>query len=161
MDLLTYQNPVFATYALTAAAMILLVLVTAWLTVLRMMGEKGGYRAPEDLRRTPLNPNPDPSQIAPNERVERPRRIMANHLENIPFFLVAGLLFVLSDPRPELAVWLFYGYGVSRILHFFAYLTAQIHDVRATFWTIGSLIIAAMCVYSLCAALPMAANPAG
>jgi glutathione S-transferase len=153
MDLLTYANPVFAAYVVAAAAMILLVVVTAWLTVIRMMVEKGGFRAPEDLRKTPLNPDPNPDQTAPNERVERVRRIMANHLENIPFFLVAGLLFVLSDPSLQLAQWLLYGYAVSRVLHFLAYLTAQVHDVRATFWTIGSVMIAAMCVMSLGKAL--------
>jgi len=30
---------------------------------------------------------------------------------------------------------------LSRVLHFVAYLTAQTHDVRATFWTIGSVIL--------------------
>jgi glutathione S-transferase len=30
---------------------------------------------------------------------------------------------------------------VSRLLHFLAYLTAQTHEVRATLWTIGSLIL--------------------
>lgn len=153
MDLLSYQNPVFATYVIAAASMILLVVFTAWLTVVRMLTEKGGFRAPEDLRKTLVNPDPNPDQTAPNERVERVRRIMANHLENIPLFLVAGLLFVLSDPSIELAHWLLWGYVGSRVLHFFAYLTAQIHDVRATFWTIGSLIIVAMCVISLQAAL--------
>jgi len=153
MELLSYDNPVFATYVIAASSMILLVVLTAWLTVLRMMTEKGGFRAPEDMKKTALNPNPNPDQTAPNERVERVRRIMANHLENIPLFLVVGLLFVLSDPSLTLARWLLLGYAVSRVLHFFVYLTAQIHDVRATFWTIGSAIIIAMCVITLRAAL--------
>src|SRR5689334_12117990 len=65
----------------------------SWLTVLRMMQEKGGFRSPEDLRKTPLNPEPDAKQLQPNERVERIRRIHLNDLENLPFFLIAGLLF--------------------------------------------------------------------
>lgn len=153
MDLLSYDNPVFAAYALAAAAMIMLAIGTAWLTVVQMLRVKGGYRSPEDLRKTPLNPDPDPRQIEPDERVERVRRIMQNHLENIPFFLVAGLLFVLSEPSPGLARWLLFGYVASRLLHFLAYLTAQTHDVRATLWTIGSAIIAAMCVIAASAAL--------
>ena len=138
------HNPVFATYAVAASLMILMVVATAWFTVVRMVAEKGGYRAPEDLKKTPLNPNPDPSQLAPNEKVERVRRIMANHLENIPFFLAAGFLWTLTAPPLPLAQWLFYGYAASRAAHFAAYFTGQIHEVRATFWTIGSLIIVYM-----------------
>jgi glutathione S-transferase len=30
---------------------------------------------------------------------------------------------------------------VARLLHFIAYLTARIHDIRAALWTPGSLIL--------------------
>jgi glutathione S-transferase len=146
VDQLTLQNPVFATYAVAASLMILKAVAMSWLTVVRMMQEKGGFRSPEDLKRTPLNPHPDPSQLQPNERVERIRRIQMNDLENLPFFLVAGLLFVLTHPSLVVAQWLFYGYVVSRLLHFGAYSTGQIHEVRATFWTVGSLILIYMTV---------------
>ncbi|HSF63560.1 MAG TPA: MAPEG family protein, partial [Paracoccaceae bacterium] len=109
--------------------------------VLRMMQENGGFRSPEDLRRTPLNPAPDPGQTAPNERVERIRRIHLNDLENIPFFLAAGFLFVLAAPGLTEARVVFFGYVLSRLLHFGAYLTAQVHDIRAALWTVGSLLI--------------------
>ena len=126
---------------------------TSWLTVARIIQVNGGFRSPEDLRRTPLNPNPDPRQLAPNERVERIRRIQANNVENIPLFLVAGLLYVLTAPSLLAARFAFYGYAVSRFLHFLAYLTAQTHDVRSIFWTIGSLILIFMTVKALAAAL--------
>jgi glutathione S-transferase len=118
-----------------------------------MMQESGGFRAPEDIRKTALNPEPNPKQLEPNERVERIRRIQLNNLENLPFFLVAGLLFVLTDPSLTLARWLMYGYVVSRLLHFGAYFTAQTHDMRATFWTVGSLILIFMTCWTLVAAL--------
>jgi glutathione S-transferase len=57
---------------------------------------------------------------------------------------VSGALYVMTSPPLGLAEWLFYGYAISRLLHFAAYLTGQIHDVRATLWTIGSLIIVFM-----------------
>src|SRR5205085_10266337 len=117
--------------------------------VARMMQEKGGFRSPEDIRKTPLNPEPDPKQLEPNPRVERIRRIQLNDLENLPFFLVAGLLFVLTEPSLLVARLLLYGYVVSRLLHFAAYFTAQTHDMRATFWTLGSLIL----VYMTCRTL--------
>lgn len=153
MDSVTLQNPLFATYAVAAALMILKVVAMSWLTVVRMMSVKGGFRAPEDLKKTPLNPAPDPAQLAPNEPVERIRRIQLNDLENIPFFLAAGFLYVLTGPPLALAQGLLYGYVVSRLLHFAAYVTGQIHEVRATFWTIGSLIIVYMTGAVLVAAI--------
>ncbi|WP_455273234.1 MAPEG family protein [Rhizobium herbae] len=141
MDQLSLTNPVFASYAIAASLMILKGVAMSWLTVIRMMGENGGFRNPEDLKKTMVNPRPNDNQIAPNERVERIRRIQLNDLENLPYFLVAGLLYVTTAPPPILAQFLFYGYVVTRLLHFVAYFTAQIHDIRAALWTPGSLII--------------------
>jgi glutathione S-transferase len=153
MDDLSFQNPLLATYAIAASLMILKVVAMSWLTVWRMFQEKGGYRSPEDLRKTRLNPDPDPKQLEPNERVERVRRIQQNDLENIPFFLVAGLLFVLAEPPLWLAWILLYGYVASRLLHFAAYFTAQTHDMRANLWTAGSLILVFMTLWALVTAL--------
>ena len=141
---LSLQDPLFATYALAASLMILKTMAMGWLTVWRMMQVRGGYRAPEDLRRTLLNRAPDPAQLAPDERVERIRRIHMNDLENVPFFLVAGFLFVLTTPPLLWAQGLLYGYVVSRLLHFAAYVTAQTHDLRASLWTAGSLMVIGM-----------------
>ncbi|MCX5746769.1 MAG: MAPEG family protein [Proteobacteria bacterium] len=153
MDKLNLQNPLFATYAIAATIMILKVTCMSWLTVVRMMQVKGGYRSPEDLKQTLLNPTPDPKQLEPNAAVERIRRIHMNDLENIPFFLVAGLLFVLTDPSLLLARVLLYGYVGTRLLHFLAYFTGQTHDLRATLWTPGSLIILFMAGRTLVIAL--------
>ena len=153
MDKLTLQNPLFATYVIAATLMILKAVSMSWLTVVRMLQENGGFRSPEDLRKTPLNPAPDARQLERNERVERVRRIHQNDLENLPFFLVAGLLYVLTGPSLMMAQLLLYGYVVSRLLHFAAYLSAQTHDLRATLWTVGSLIVIFMTVRTLLAAL--------
>ena len=153
MDQLSLQNPLFATYVIAATLMILKAVGMSWLTVARMMQVKGGFRSPEDLRKTPLNPDPDVKQLLPDERVERIRRIHQNDLENLPFFLAAGFLYVLTEPRLLLAQALLYGYVVSRLLHFAAYLTAQTHDTRATLWTVGSVILVFMTCRTLLAAL--------
>lgn len=153
MGALSLQDPLFATYVIAATLMILKAIGMSWLTVYRMTREKGGFRSPEDLRRTALNPSPDPKQLEPNERVERIRRIHLNDLENLPFFLAAGFLYVLTGPPLWLAQALLYGYVVSRLLHFAAYLTARTHDTRATLWTIGSLILVFMTGRTLLAAL--------
>jgi glutathione S-transferase len=153
MDQLSLSNPVFATYVIAATLMILKAVSMSWLTVVRMMQVKGGFRSPEDLKKTPLNPAPDPKQLEPDERVERIRRIQLNDLENLPFFLVAGLLYVMTNPSLQLARWLLYGYVVSRFLHFAAYFTARTHDTRATMWTVGSVILVFMTCRTLFAAL--------
>jgi glutathione S-transferase len=146
MDTISLEDPIFATYAIAAALMILKAVSMSWLTVVRMMQVKGGFRSPEDLKKTPLNPQPNPNQLEPNERVERIRRIQMNDLENLPFFLVAGFLYVLTGPPLLLAQWLFYGYVASRLLHFAAYFTGQVHEVRATLWTVGSVILIFMAI---------------
>jgi glutathione S-transferase len=138
MDKLSLQNPLFATYAIAATLMILKAVGMSWLTVVRMMQENGGFRSPEDIRKTPLNPEPDPKQL---------------ELENLPFFLVAGLLFVLTEPSLLLTQSLLYGYVASRLLHFAAYFTERTHDTRAAFWTVGSLILIFMTCWTLVAAL--------
>ena len=156
MEKLGLHDPVFATYAIAAAIMILKAASMSWLTVARMMAVKGGFRSPEDLKKTPLNPNPDPKQLEPNESVERVRRIHLNDLENIPFFLVAGFLYVLTSPSLLLAQVLFYTYVGTRLLHFLAYFTGRTHDLRASLWTPGSLIILFMAGRTLLFALGVA-----
>jgi glutathione S-transferase len=147
------ENPVFVTYVVAAALMILKAHGMSWLTVHKMMKVKGGFRAPEDVKKTPLNPDPNPKQLEPCEEVERVRRIHLNDLENIPFFLFAGFFFVLTAPPLWLAQVLFYGYVVTRFLHFVAYFTARTHDTRAALWTPGSLIILYLAGHTLFAAL--------
>jgi glutathione S-transferase len=153
MDKLAFQNPVFAVYAIAASIMILKAVGMSWLTVFRMMRVSGGFRSPEDIRKTTLNPEPSPSQLEPNDYVDRIRRIQLNDLESLPYFLVAGLLFVLTDPSLMLARWLLYGFVVTRLLHFVAYFTGQTHDLRATLWTPGSLILVFITGRTLLAAL--------
>jgi glutathione S-transferase len=62
-------------------------------------------------------------------------------------------LYILTQPSLALAQWLLYGYVASRIVHFLAYFTGQIHDIRAVTWTVGSLILIYMTVRTLLAAV--------
>ena len=100
-----------------------------------------------------INRAPDPSQLETNDYVDRSRRMHRNDLENIPAFWAAGLLFVLVDPALGLAQFLFYGFVLARFAHFIAYATKQSHEVRATFYTVGSLIVMYMAVHVLWSAL--------
>lgn len=146
---MTVENPVFATYVIAASAMILKMMGQGWITVARMMKAGGGFLNPEDANKGATNPNPRPGQLDPDDYVERSRRMHRNDTENIPLFLVAGLLFVLTQPPLWLAQALLYGYVVSRVLHFWAYITARSHETRATFWTVGSLIVMGIAGYTL------------
>jgi glutathione S-transferase len=159
MDKLSFQNPLFDTYAIAASIMILKAVMMSWLTVARMMQVSGGFRSPEDIKKTILNPNPSAEQLKPNEYVERIRRIQLNDLENLPFFLVAGFLFILTEPSITIARWVLYGYVTSRLLHFAAYFTARTHDTRATLWTVGSLILIFMSCWTLFVALRQLSGP--
>jgi uncharacterized MAPEG superfamily protein len=84
------------------------------------------------------------------------RRIHRNDVENIPAFLAVGLLFVAINPPLVAAQWLMYGFVAARLAHTIAYSTAQSHEVRATFYTVGSLIVIAMAVSVLAVVLQAA-----
>ncbi len=147
--ILSFENPVFHHYVLAASIMILKLMLQPWMTVVRMSKVRGGFRNPEDAKKSPYNPNPNPAQLDFHEYVDRSRRINLNDLESIPGFLAAGFLLVLVSPPLLFAQILIWTYVVSRAAHFVAYSTAQLHDVRALFWTFGSLSVIAMAAYVL------------
>lgn len=153
MDLLTFENPVFTVYVIAAALMVLKVMGQGWMTVHRMLKVGGGYASSEDLRKGLINKSPDPSQLEINDYVDRSRRMHRNDLENIPAFWIAALLFVMADPALLLAQILLYGFVLARLAHFFAYATKQSHEVRATFYTIASVIVMYMAVHSIWVAI--------
>lgn len=149
MEFVGFENPVFATYAIAASLMALKVMGQGWMTVYRMLKSNSGLASPEDLQVGLINKNPDPSQLEVNDYVDRSRRMHRNDLENIPAFWIAGLLFVLSDPSLLISQLLMYGFVATRAAHFVAYATRQSHEVRATFYTIGSLIVIYMSFHAL------------
>lgn len=153
MNLLNTGNPVFEVYVIAAAIMVLKVMLQGWMTVYRMLKSNAGLVSPEDLQVGIINKDPRPEQLELNDYVDRSRRMHRNDLENIPGFLIAGLLFVTVDPAVWLAQVLMYGFVLARIAHFAAYATKQIHEMRATFYTIGSLIVIYMAGHVLWSAL--------
>lgn len=147
------KDPVIQTYLIAASLMCLKVMLQGWMTVYRMLRADGGFLHPEDIRKTPLNPNPSPDQLKPNPDVERSRSMQRNDTENVPVFLVIGFLFALTQPALWVAQTLLYGYVLSRLLHAYALGTAKAHDLRAVFFSIGSLIVIGMSLYTLFFAL--------
>lgn len=149
MNLLNIENPVFEVYVIAAAIMVLKIMLQGWMTVYRMLKIDGGYASPEDLQKGLINKEPNPEQLEVNDYVDRSRRMHRNDLENIPAFLVVGLLFVAVDPALWTAQSLMYGFVLVRFTHFAVYATKQTHEIRATFYTIGSLIVVYMAVHIL------------
>lgn len=153
MSELNMENPVFVTYMIAAAIMILKIMGQGWMTVFRMLKSEEGLLNPEDLQIGPTNRNPHASQLELNDYVDRSRRMHRNDLENIPAFLACGLLFVVTGPSILLANILMYGFVATRLIHAMVYVTRQSHETRATFYTIGSVIVIFMAIYVLVAAM--------
>lgn len=152
MTAFTMENPVFATYVIAAAIMVLKIMGQGWMTVYRMLRIDAGLASPEDLRPGLINRDPRPAQLEVNDYVDRSRRMHRNDLENIPAFLAAGLLFVAAGPSLLPAQILMYGFAAARLAHSIAYATKQSHEVRATLYTIGSVAVIVMAAYALAAA---------
>lgn len=153
MTLLSMENPVFITYMIAGAIMVLKIMGQGWMTVYRMLKSDSGLVSPEDLRVGLINRDPRPEQLEKNDYVDRSRRMHRNDLENIPAFLACGLLFVATGPSYLLANILMYGFVGARLAHAIAYVTRQSHEVRATFYSIGSIAVIVMAVYVLAAVI--------
>ena len=153
MTAFTMENPVFATYMIASAIMVLKIMGQGWMTVYRMLKIDAGLASPEDLRPGLINRAPRPDQLELNDYVDRSRRMHRNDLENIPAFLACGLIFVAAGPSLMVANILMYGFVAARLAHTIAYATKQSHEVRATLYTIGSASVIAMALYALAAAL--------
>jgi glutathione S-transferase len=151
--ILVMENPVFVAYAIASALMVLKIMGQGWITVVLMTRTDAGLVSPEDLRKTPFNKNPRPEQLEPHPDVERSRRMHRNDLENIPAFLACGLLFVTVEPPFWLATLLFGAFVLARLAHTVAYSTAQNHEVRAVFYSIGSITVIVLAVWVLAVTL--------
>ena len=62
-------------------------------------------------------------------------------------------MFVITGPPILLANILMYGFVAARLAHTLAYATKQSHEVRATMYTIGSVVVVIMAIYVLVAAV--------
>ena len=153
MTELTMENPVFISYMIAASIMILKIMGQGWMTVYRMLKSDSGLASPEDLQTGLINKNPRPDQLEVNDYVDRSRRMHRNDLENIPAFLVCGLLFVMTGPSYLFANILLAGFVIARLAHALAYVTARSHETRATFYTIASVIVIVMAVEVLLVAV--------
>ena len=61
------DNPVFVTYVIASAIMVIKIMGQGWMTVFRMLKIDAGWATPEDMRGGLINRNPRPGQLDPND----------------------------------------------------------------------------------------------
>lgn len=82
--------------------------------------------------------------------VERVRRAHLNDLENIPIFIVAAWLFLMTNPSASTAILLFRLFTIARIAHTFVYAVVVIpQPARALSFGVGFFITVYMVFCSL------------
>lgn len=82
--------------------------------------------------------------------IERVRRAHLNDLENIPAFIVAAWLFLITNPPAWLAINLFRAFTLGRILHTIVYAVFVVpQPARALSWGVGYGVTGYMLVHSL------------
>uniref|UniRef100_A0A1Y9IW41 Microsomal glutathione S-transferase 1 n=1 Tax=Anopheles minimus TaxID=112268 RepID=A0A1Y9IW41_9DIPT len=126
------NDEVFRTYIFWAAVLVVKMLAMSLLTG-RQRFRKKAFANPEDLPpkkgATPKFDDPD---------VERVRRAHRNDLENILPFFTVGLLYMLTNPEPFIAINLFRAVAVARIVHTLVYAVVVIpQPARGLSWGIA------------------------
>ncbi|XP_073978463.1 microsomal glutathione S-transferase 1-like [Rhodnius prolixus] len=134
-SLYTTDNPVFAGYAFYAAFLIFKMILMSFLT---------GYQR----QRKKVFVNAEDATLAgaelkgvQDEDVERIRRAHLNDLENIPIFLISGLILVAADPNVIFALMMFRLYFIARLGHTIVYAVYVVRQpVRTIFFFTGVII---------------------
>merc|ERR1711962_270052 len=135
------DNPVFRLYATYAAA--------ATLKMMFLSIRVGYLRV---TRKVFMNLEDTPNKkeyIRQDPGVERALRCHRNDMENIPPFLVLGLLYVLTGPSLYAAAWHFRVFVASRFFHTVSYLTPLPQPCRGLSFMVGLVTTVSMGVQVL------------
>jgi len=132
LQLFTLSNPVFKSYAFYGTIVLVKMMMMSLLTSARRF-QHGIFANTEDAK---WRPDGKKKVSLDNENVERVRRNHLNDLENIPAFLLLGLLYVAINPSLNVALWHFRVFAASRILHTIIY-QVGVQPYRAFIFTIG------------------------
>ncbi|XP_059616908.1 microsomal glutathione S-transferase 1-like [Phlebotomus argentipes] len=111
--LLAGENPVFLAYVTWACILGIKMLLMSPLTGTFRV-KNAAFANPEDLPK-------QTTELKTDEQVERVRRAHLNDMENILPFLTIGLIYVLTNPNPMIAIILFRVAGTVRIIHTIIY----------------------------------------
>jgi microsomal prostaglandin-E synthase 1 len=137
LDLAT--TPAFRVYAIACVALVLKMLALAWYGAL-LRGRAHAYLNDEDTR---AFGGRLVSEEAPE--VQRALRALRNDTENIPAFLVLGLVFVLQGAT-ALAAWIHFGIFVAGRTCFSVAYVRALQPLRTTSYVVSTLAVIALLV---------------
>ncbi|CRK96784.1 CLUMA_CG010045, isoform A [Clunio marinus] len=141
-DALSYNNELFRIYITWGGLLMIKLLLMAPFTAFHRL-RSGAIENPEDVIRSN-------NEIKKDESVERVRRAHLNDLENIPAFLIAALMYVMSEPDPDVASWLIRIAVIARICHTLVYAVYPIRQpARFICFIVTVLITAFMILWSM------------
>uniref|UniRef100_A0A182JWQ1 Microsomal glutathione S-transferase 1 n=1 Tax=Anopheles christyi TaxID=43041 RepID=A0A182JWQ1_9DIPT len=134
------NDDVFRTYIFWTAVLVVKMLAMSMLTG-RQRFRKKVFANPEDIQ--PNKKGVQPKFDDPD--VERVRRAHRNDLENILPFFAIGLLYMLTNPEPFIAINLFRAVAIARIVHTLVYAVVVIpQPARGLSWAIAYFATAYM-----------------
>jgi len=136
-SLLTLSNPVFVSYAFYGGVVLAKMMGMSLLTGIKRIA-LGVFANPEDAKSFGQK-----KVVTDHEGIERVRRNHLNDLENIPAFLLIGLLYVAINPTPNVALWHFRIFAAARLLHTVTY-QLGLQPFRAITFAVGAFTCASM-----------------
>jgi uncharacterized MAPEG superfamily protein len=128
------SDPVFQAYVASVVVLSLNVLGLANATAFTR-SQHAEVINPEDKK---LNDQATVVYEEGNDKTQRYRRAHRNALENVPLFMITGLLFAMTGPGSTLATAIFATFTVCRIAHSVCYVKG-VQPFRTMFFAIGSL----------------------
>uniref|UniRef100_A0A182QK51 Microsomal glutathione S-transferase 1 n=1 Tax=Anopheles farauti TaxID=69004 RepID=A0A182QK51_9DIPT len=138
------NDEVFRTYIFWAAVLVVKMLAMSMLTG-RQRFRKKVFANQEDIKPSKKGTSAQPKFDDPD--VERVRRAHRNDLENILPYFTIGLLYLLTNPEPFIAINLFRVVAIARILHTLVYAVVVIpQPARGLSWGVAYAATAYMAV---------------
>lgn len=129
-----FSDPVFQSYVASVVVLSLNILGLANATAITR-NQHSEVINPEDKK---LSDTATVVYDEGNDKTQRYRRAHRNALENVPLFMITGLLFAMTGPAKTLAMAIFATFTVCRIGHSVCYVKG-IQPFRTMFFAFGSL----------------------
>lgn len=142
---LSFENEIFRLFATYGTVVVLKMMALSFFTSFKRLTKKV-YATPEDVVF-------DGGDLKKHGRtdpdIERVRQCHRNDLENIPPFLIIGLLYIFTGPSVFAATWHYRLFVGSRFLHTIAYLLPLPQPSRALGFFVGVGVTVSMAVQVL------------